>query len=276
MASVFISYRSDDSAATCGRIYDRLVAHFGREAIFKDVDSIPLGVDFGQYIGGVMLQCAALLVVIGPQWLDMRDAGGARRLDDANDTVRLEVEAGLRRGIVAIPVLVQGAVMPAPESLPPSIRELAMRNGMAVRYDPDFDGDMRKVIAALDQWVAPRGGSPAFLLAAGGAQQPQGYPVTVPPAVQTGIAVTLRHNQLNVFYEMTTPTVAIDGREYRCTWGTHVSPRLRDRIRSLSGSGTCTGSAQASLRHSSPSHQVRYGQWSTRCPIFRRPSQLCV
>jgi hypothetical protein len=44
--SIFISYRRDDSVDITGRIYDRLVQHFSRDTVFKDVDSIPLGIDF--------------------------------------------------------------------------------------------------------------------------------------------------------------------------------------------------------------------------------------
>ncbi len=38
MAKVFISYRRADSASISGRIYDRLVAKFGRKNVFKDVE----------------------------------------------------------------------------------------------------------------------------------------------------------------------------------------------------------------------------------------------
>src|SRR5262245_34203605 len=44
LCQVFISYRRDDSAGIAGRIYDRLIQEFGRNAVFKDVDSIPLGI----------------------------------------------------------------------------------------------------------------------------------------------------------------------------------------------------------------------------------------
>jgi F-type H+-transporting ATPase subunit c len=43
---IFISYRRDDSAGYAGRIYDRLVAHFGEDALFMDVDAIEAGLDF--------------------------------------------------------------------------------------------------------------------------------------------------------------------------------------------------------------------------------------
>lgn len=46
MVAIFISYRRSDSTDTVGRIYDRLSDSFGKESVFKDVDSIPLAVDF--------------------------------------------------------------------------------------------------------------------------------------------------------------------------------------------------------------------------------------
>jgi len=82
MEKVFISYRRDDSADIAGRIYDRLADHFGRDAIFKDVDSIPLGVDFKKYLEGVVSQCVVELVVIGKTWLTAADDKGKRRLDN--------------------------------------------------------------------------------------------------------------------------------------------------------------------------------------------------
>jgi hypothetical protein len=45
-STIFISYRRTDSADVVGRIYDRLLSSYSKEKIFKDVDSIPLGVDF--------------------------------------------------------------------------------------------------------------------------------------------------------------------------------------------------------------------------------------
>jgi hypothetical protein len=41
-----VSCRREDSLHQAGRLYDHLVAHFGSEQIFKDVDSIPFGLDF--------------------------------------------------------------------------------------------------------------------------------------------------------------------------------------------------------------------------------------
>lgn len=167
MSGIFISYRRDDSAATVGRIYDRLVEAFGKEVVFKDVDSIPLGADFPRYIGGVIERCAVALVVIGPQWVEARGADGQPRLANPGDFVRLEAETALRRGIPVIPLLVQGAGIPTPEQLPPSMRGLVSRNATPIRYDPDFDNDMRRLINTLesDYQIPARGAFVAPALA---------------------------------------------------------------------------------------------------------------
>jgi hypothetical protein len=160
MSKLFISYRRDDSADVTGRIYDRLVAKFGKDTVFKDVESIPLGTNFKTYLDGVMRECAVAVVIIGQQWLTILDEHGKRRLDDPRDIVRLEVETALARNIPVIPLLVQSASMPAEDALPPSLAELAYRNGTPIRRDPDFHRDMDRVEEALQQWLNP-GAKPA-------------------------------------------------------------------------------------------------------------------
>ncbi len=151
---VFISYRREDSADITGRIYDRLVPNFGRERVFKDVDSIPLGVDFREHLGAVVSRCDVVLAIIGPKWLQVTGAKG-RRLDDTGDFVRIELEAALSRGIPVIPVLVGGAGVPAESELPAPLAAIAYRNGLPVRPDPDFHRDMDRLIAGLARYERP-------------------------------------------------------------------------------------------------------------------------
>ncbi|ACK66291.1 GUN4 domain protein [Rippkaea orientalis PCC 8801] len=148
---LFISYRRDDSADVTGRIYDRLIQYFGKDTIFKDVDSIPIGVDFRQYIDQEVGRCQILLAIIGQQWLNITDTTGKRRLDDPQDFVRLEIESALKRNIPVVPVLVRGAKVPTEQELPPSLRELAYRNGSLVRSDPDFHGDLDRLILGIER-----------------------------------------------------------------------------------------------------------------------------
>jgi hypothetical protein len=151
--NIFISYRRSDSADVAGRIYDRLVGKFGKDLIFKDVDSIPLGFDFKEYLSKQVGECNVLLAIIGDRWLEAQDESGRRRLDDPTDFVRIEIESALERGIPVIPLLVRGASMPQEESLPPSLRKLIYRNGIPVRSDPDFHRDMDRLIKALEKYV---------------------------------------------------------------------------------------------------------------------------
>jgi hypothetical protein len=50
------------------------------------------------------------LAMIGPDWLDVRDEHGDRRLDNPN-FVRIEIATALRRN-TPIPILVEGAKVP--------------------------------------------------------------------------------------------------------------------------------------------------------------------
>ena len=149
--TIFISYRRDDSAEVTGRIYDTLTQHFGKEAIFKDVDSIPYGVDFRKHLKDVVGSCGALIAIIGDRWLTLADPDGTRRLDDPADYVRIEIESALQRDVPVIPLLVKGARMPKETELPPDLKDLAFRNGTMVRNDPDFHPDMDRLIRNLEQ-----------------------------------------------------------------------------------------------------------------------------
>ena len=149
---IFISYRRADSMDVTGRIYDRLREQFGKSAIFKDVDSIPPGVDFREHLEKAVGKCRIFLVVIGDQWLEAKDAKRRNRLQDPDDFVRIEIEAALKRNIPIIPLLVRGASIPAEAKLPPSLRKLVYRNGISIRSDPDFHGDMDRLIEAISNY----------------------------------------------------------------------------------------------------------------------------
>jgi hypothetical protein len=151
--NIFISYRRSDSADIAGRIYDRLIDRFGKNPVFKDVDSIPLGLDFKEYLGKKVGDCVVLLAIIGDRWLDASYPSRKKRLKDPSDFVRIEIESALERGIPVIPLMVRGAEMPHEDLLPPSLRKLVYRNGIPIRSDPDFHRDMDRLISALEKIV---------------------------------------------------------------------------------------------------------------------------
>ena len=69
MPRITISYRRDDSLDITGRIFDRLVGHFGREAGFRDIDSIPMGADFRRHIDRVLDEGDIILAIVRPRWM---------------------------------------------------------------------------------------------------------------------------------------------------------------------------------------------------------------
>src|ERR1700736_4436531 len=104
MARITISYRREDSGVITGRIFDRLAAHYGRDAVFRDIDNIPPGVDFRKHIGTILNETDVVLAIIGPKWIGPR--AGQNRLASGADPVRVEIETALRKELPLIPVLV--------------------------------------------------------------------------------------------------------------------------------------------------------------------------
>jgi glycerophosphoryl diester phosphodiesterase len=145
---VFISYRRQETAWPARQLYDLLVAELGANRVFKDVDNIEPGDDFVERIQSAVGSCDVLLALIGPQWLTITDATGARRLDDPEDFVRIEVETALTRDDVrVIPILVDNAKMPTPQELPKGLAALTRRQ--AVEINP-VNFDTRRLLRVLN------------------------------------------------------------------------------------------------------------------------------
>ena len=151
---IFISYRRIDSAGYAGRIYDRLVASFGKGAVFMDVDTIEGGTDFIKVLEDAVQSCDVLIALIGRQWLSIKDKNGKRRLDSPEDFVRIEIATALKRNIRVIPVLVDGVEMPHPTELSENLKALARRNALQVNHH-SFNPDVYRLIehtkSALDE-----------------------------------------------------------------------------------------------------------------------------
>lgn len=146
-SGVFISYRRQDSQSAAGRLADSLEQRFGKAQIFRDVETIQPGVDFVDAIEGALSSCSAMLVVIGRRWKG--DKGEQNRLLLANDWIRLEIAAALKRGIRVIPVLVEGAAPPEEVDLPDDIKSLARRQALTLA-DERWDYDVQQLAKALE------------------------------------------------------------------------------------------------------------------------------
>lgn len=153
---IFVSYRRDDAADLTDHLCARIAERFKQCVVFKDVDAIPPGANFKEYITAKLHQCDVLLAVIGKEWLVRQEAGGESRLHDPQDLVRLEIEVALEREIPLIPVLVHGASMPTHDELPPELADLGYQNAIQVRRAPDFYADVEKLGDAVEYYLSGR------------------------------------------------------------------------------------------------------------------------
>lgn len=149
MQGIFVSYRRQDSQSAAGRLSDHLKEHLLGVPIFRDVETIEPGMDFVEVIERALASCAVLIAVIGPRWVSVTDDAGRRRLDNPNDYTRLEIATALRRsGVRVIPVLVDGATMPAAEDLPADLEGLARRNAIELS-DKRWEYDVSQLVVTL-------------------------------------------------------------------------------------------------------------------------------
>lgn len=154
MNQIFISYRREDSAGYSGRLADRLAMAFGEEQIFRDFDDIGPGQNFAASIRKNLSSAQVFLVVIGSNWLAARNDRHQRRLDDAEDFVRLEIETALQRGIQIIPLLINGARMPNRSDLPASLSALSYRQAVELS-DSRWDQDVDQLIEHIKDYIKP-------------------------------------------------------------------------------------------------------------------------
>ena len=137
MASIFISYRREDTGGHAGRLCDRLTDRFGGDRVFMDIQDIQPGQNFATSIEETIATCDCVIAVIWPRWLETVRT----RAQSKDDFVRHEIAVALKRHVTVIPVLVGGARMPAAADLPPELTELSFRNAIEIR-DERFDRDV--------------------------------------------------------------------------------------------------------------------------------------
>jgi hypothetical protein len=129
-----------------------------------DITSLDAGVDFAQRIGETLDGSEVVIAIIGPAWEGVAP-DGTRRIDVADDLVRLEITGAMSRGVTIVPVTVGGRTMPSADTLPEEMRPLVRHNAVDVsdtrwRYDTD------RLLASLDH-LGVRGRRRVWLLLAG-------------------------------------------------------------------------------------------------------------
>jgi pterin-4a-carbinolamine dehydratase len=197
---VFISYRRDTDLGYSSILHALIDNTFNRPgeprsprvAVFRDTQ-IRLGVEWPTHIRSQLRDADIVLVVIGPGWLGAKDHFERRRIDQANDWVRQEIEMALEGGMKVIPVVFETDI-PLAEALPISMRALISREGAHIR-DASIGDDLQPVLLAIEQQLGdgpartavtrPRTQQPGDGLPRTSAITPLPYPdppLPVPPA----------------------------------------------------------------------------------------------
>jgi hypothetical protein len=148
-ARLFISYRRRSDWRIARLLQERLNDAFGSRAVFRDVDDIKPGDTFPLSIQRAIETCAALILIISPEWIE-----SAGKLHDPRDFVRREIAVALGRQLPLIPVLVGGARMPKEDDLPADIRGLAFIQALELS-DSRWDYDVRRLVEAVRARVDP-------------------------------------------------------------------------------------------------------------------------
>jgi peptidoglycan hydrolase-like protein with peptidoglycan-binding domain len=149
MPGIFINYRRDDAAGFARSLYEHLDQEFRQGQVFMDVEALrEPGIDFAKEIDRSLGRCAAMLVLIGKSWISSKDEAGRRRIDEAEDFVRLEIATALKRDVRVIPVLLGGATMPRAEELPADLQAIGRRQAISLTHD-DWAHDVSRLVEAL-------------------------------------------------------------------------------------------------------------------------------
>jgi TIR domain len=249
MSDICISYRRADSQAITGRIFDRLTAYYGKEAIFIDIDNIPVGTDFRQHLAKTLRRATVLLAIVGPRWLGA-GKGGPDRIHEESDPVRVELETALRNGLAIIPVLIGNRKMPTATQVPASLKEFVFINAVTVDPGVDFDHHIQRLISHIDTILAAKGraiGRAAESVAA------------------RRIGTTERPDRTSQSDHSRAGRAGTDSRERRIAAGKEASEKA-ERFRQPSG-GAVSTPERASLLSRLPSRM--------RIPIFAGAAVLC-
>jgi len=143
---IFLNYRREDTDFPAQNLYAKLVKRFGRDRVFKDLDSIGITEDFWKSIEEGIGRSGVMLTLIGSNWCN---AENRARLADPDDFVRREIETAYRLGVTVIPIWIAGGETPSDTDLPESLQRLNLANAHNLGNARDFDREADRLIGKL-------------------------------------------------------------------------------------------------------------------------------
>jgi hypothetical protein len=144
---VFISYRRKEPISDCvtHRLYERMTQKMTIGSVFLDSHSIPLGMDYRDYLTKSVVRSNFMCVIIGPTWL----ASLRERLESEVDYVRYEIATAIRHRIPVCPLLLGDSTSPTKVDLPDDLAHLVYSQGMRIRVGSDLFRDLDDLIQRI-------------------------------------------------------------------------------------------------------------------------------
>jgi len=150
MPHLFISYRRLDSTDAARQLQAELGRVYGAAKVFRDTSSLVAGERFDTALQDDLKRSQVVLVLIGPKW-----ASELQRRREAGETdyVEREVAQALQSGARVMPLLLGGASLPTPDSLPDTLKPLARLHTVPLRDDA-WEADLNRIVSAIGRPVA--------------------------------------------------------------------------------------------------------------------------
>lgn len=140
---IYLSYRRTDADYASSVLYDFLSDHFGKEAVFKDIESVPFGADFSTLIKQRIQSANVVIPVIGANWANSR-------INKPGDFIRFELEYALEQRVPVIPVYVGEGSVPSGNDLPGSLTPLLYCQGFSIDSASQISEKSKELIETLE------------------------------------------------------------------------------------------------------------------------------
>lgn len=147
--TVFLNYRRTDvGQARASRVADELGSDLGKDTIFFDSNSITAGDSWDDSIVKALGEAEVFIPLIGRLWQ-------CAELAAPSDYVRREIREAIKRKILILPILLDGAEIPGSHELPPDISQLSSSQGLHIdsRSEKIFSASMRVVSSTIIEQV---------------------------------------------------------------------------------------------------------------------------
>jgi len=161
---VFINYRRAQNLKDAQLLEKVLQKYFGSSGVFLDTSGLEAGKSWRDKLKSEIDSSAAMVSLIGKDWVTAADDQGRRRLLDPDDFVRFEINRAILDKIHLMPVLIDGASMPGIRDVPYDLLPLTDQQAMLLRKET-FDDDATRIAEQLKVLMAQKHGVSRTVLA---------------------------------------------------------------------------------------------------------------